>query len=112
MFLSSYEYDEFKKPRKIVSSNKIEFEGRVVFKVIVDAPIFGQDYGLGGADISELHLVGRFEELKELNSFPFEVHVFIPKSNKFDNINSFVQLQNIGWASVYDNEKDAIEHKI
>lgn len=112
MFLSSYEYDEFEKPRTIVSLNKIEFEGRVVFKVIVDTPIFGQDYGLGGAYIRELYLVGRFVELKELNSFPFEVHVFIPKLNQIDNINSFAQLQNIGWASVYDNEKDAIEHKI
>ncbi len=112
MYISSYEYDEFKNPRKIVSSNKIEFEGRVVFKVIVDTPIFGQDYGLGGAYISELYLVGRFEELKELNSFPFEVHVFIPKSDQFNSINSLSQLQNIGWASVYDNERDAAEHKI
>ncbi|MBI9090104.1 MAG: hypothetical protein JEZ12_12890 [Desulfobacterium sp.] len=112
MYLSSYEYEEFEKPRKIVSLTKLKIEGRVAFRVLVDIPVFGQDYGLGGVDVDTLYIVGRFEDIEELNSFPFEVHVLIPKMIGSDTFNSLDQLQNIGWASVYDNEKDAIEHII
>lgn len=111
MYLSSYEYDEFKSPRRIISTIKLRIEGRVIYKVVVDVPVFGQDYGLGGKKIDSLYLVGRFDDIEELNIFPFEVHVLIPKVG-LEPISSLNQLQNIGWASVYDNKKDAIEHKL
>ena len=112
MYLSSYEYEEFKKPRKIISLKRLKFQERVIFKVGVDIPVFGQDYGLGGVNINTLYIVGRFEHIEKINFFPFEVHVFIPNSIHCNTINSLERLQNIGWASIYNNEKDAIEHII
>ena len=112
MYLSSYEYEEFNNPRMIIKLDKLKIENRIVFKVIVDIFIFGQKYGLGGIKINTLYLIGRFENSEDINSFPFEVHVLIPKESNYDTIDSLSQFQNIGWASLYNNKKDASEHII
>ncbi|MCH9740223.1 MAG: hypothetical protein K0U38_05225 [Epsilonproteobacteria bacterium] len=112
MYLSSYEYEEFHTPREITSLEKLKIESRIVFKVTIDTFIYGQKYGLGDMKIDTLFLIGRFENSEEISKFPFEIHVFIPKENNNNTVNVLEQLQNIGWASVYLNKKDASKHLI
>lgn len=114
LYLSSSEDITFEIPRKILRFRKEIFDGRNTLIVEIDNPVIGQQYGLGGKDISTLYLVNRFDEqaFDKLNSFPIYVYVSIPKSPSIIDPTSLHDLQNIAWASLYNNEKDAWQHKI
>ena len=114
LFLSSYEYKSFAAPRKIKQYSWTNLDGRDCLIAEVDIPVDGRKYGLSNECITTLYLLNRFAEdaiiFKNLSSFPIEVHVLIPTSEK--EINSVSQLKHIVWATLYDNLKDAENHRI
>lgn len=114
LYLSSYDYKDFEKPRKVIRFQKIILCGRSVLEIDVRDSLIGQKYGLSDMDISKFYLIDRFDEnsFEELNKFPIEVHVLIKKEFKDLTVNSLDQLQNIAWAILYDNKKDATEKRI
>ncbi|MDP4175927.1 MAG: hypothetical protein Q8933_18260 [Bacteroidota bacterium] len=114
LYLSSYEYQEFEVPRRILNYQKGKINNRNVLSVEIDEPVIGQEYGFGGIDIYTLYLVNRFDEnaFDNFDSFPIDVHVFIPKSPKDHVPTSLSDMQNIAWACLYDNEEDAKTHRV
>jgi len=113
LFLSSYEYETFENPREILLFRKEIIDNRNILVVEVDRPIIGQKYGLLDNDIQTLYLVNRINEdaFDKFNLFPIDVHVLIPKSINKLKPSSLSDMQNIAWACLYDNEKDARDHK-
>jgi hypothetical protein len=113
LYLSSYEYSDFDKPRKIINFIKYRIDQRNVLIVEVEEPLFGQNYGLGGKDITRFYLVNRVDEdaFESFKRFPIDVHVLIDKNFK-ESISSLSDLESIGWACLYDKENDAAKHKI
>jgi hypothetical protein len=114
LYLSSYEYNDFASPRKILKHNKTVIDKKNVLIVDVDTPIIGQKYGLAGNDLIKLYLVNRVDESAfiKLEKFPIDVHILIPKSVENLEPSSMSQLQNIAWGCIYDNEIDARNHRI
>lgn len=115
LFLSSYDYANFSAPRKITNYQWTVLDERNCLIVTVDLPLSGQEYNLPAVPIITHYLVNRHLEdrsvFKELSSFPIDVYVLIPKSLE-NEIVSLSQLQNISWATLYDNLKDAEDHRI
>jgi hypothetical protein len=100
-YLTSTDYDEFKKPRIIESPKSIIIESRNLTVVEINDPIIGQSYGFGGDDITRLYLLGRFkDDTVESAKLPFDVHVMIPKNKDLSEVKSLKDLLNIGWATV------------
>jgi hypothetical protein len=114
LYISSYEYKEFEIPREVLHYQKINLDKRNVLIVEVDQPLIGQKYGLLGDDITKFYLVNRVDEnaFDKLNKFPIDVHILIVKNPKTINPTSIMELQNIAWACLYDNKKDAINHRV
>jgi hypothetical protein len=114
LYISSYEYETFEKSREILSFQNMIIENRNILVVKVDTPIIGQKYGLGGIDIQTVYLLPRFIEdpFNKLDIFPIDVCVLIPISVKNLVPKSLSDLQNIAWACLYNNKKDAKNHKI
>lgn len=114
LYLSSDEYKDFKIPRKVLHYKKTKLDGRNTLIIQVDKPLIGQKYGLLDKDVTIFYLVNRFNEnaFDELNLFPIDVYVLIMKNYETINPSSLYELQNIAWACLYDNEKDAINHRI
>ena len=114
LYISSYEYDDFASPRKILKYDKTVINGKNVLIVEVDIPVIGQKYGLFVHDIKKLYLVNRVNEnaFINLNKFPIDVHILIPKSLENLEPRSLSQLQNIAWGCIYNNKKDARNHRI
>ena len=114
LYLSSYEYELFRNPRKILHYRKEIIDNRNILIVEVDQLIIGQKFGLLDTDISTLYLINRFNEqaFDNLESFPIDVHVLIPKSSRNLLPSSLSDMQNIAWACLYDNIQDAEKHKM
>lgn len=114
LYLSSYDYTEFEVPRRILNYQKRKIDNRNVLSVEIDEPVIGQKYGFGGIDINTLYLINRVDEnaFEKLDSFPIDVHVCIPKRPQDHTPASLSDMQNIAWASLYDNKEDAEKHKI
>lgn len=114
LYLSSYEYEEFEIPREISDFKKETIDGRCVLVVKTNKPIIGQKYGLLDNDIQTFYLINRVNEhsFDKFDSFPIDVHVLIPKDSKNLATKFLSEMQNIGWACLYDNEPDAKKHKI
>ena len=114
VYLSSYDYYSFQEPRQILHYQKIKVGNRNTLIVEVDRPLIGQKYGWEGNVITTFYLVNRVDEnaFDKLDKFPIEVHVTATKTHKAATPTSLSELQNIAWACLYDNEQDAIEHKI
>ena len=113
LYISSYEYSDFEIPREVLRYHKSLIENRNVLIVEVDTPLIGQKYGLLDNDISKLYLINRINEnaFDTLTKFPIDVHVLIPSSQKNLNPSTLSNFQNIAWACLYDNIKDARNHK-
>ncbi|MBM9502565.1 hypothetical protein JWG44_20125 [Leptospira sp. 201903071] len=113
LYLSSYDYDEFAKPRKILQYQKEKFSGRNILIVDVDTPVIGQTYGFGGNEISRLYLINRVNEnaFDQLNQFPIDVHILIVKKLAVLPPSSISELQSIAWGCLYDNEREAHSFK-
>jgi len=113
LYLSSYEYADFDIPKKVIQYRKTVIDNRNVMVAEIDAPLIGQKYGFGDADVSVVYLINRVDEdaFEKLNSFPIDVHVLIPKVKGDKEPLTLSQLQNIAWACLYDNETDARIHK-
>lgn len=111
LYLSSYEYNDFKISRKVLQYKKTKLDGRNTLIVEVDKPLIGQKYGLLDKDVTKFYLVNRFNEdaFDKLNQFPIDVYVLIVKNYETINPSSLSELQNIAWACLYDNEKDALQ---
>lgn len=114
LYLSSYEYSDFEMPRKVLQYQRTKLDDRNALVIEVDKPLIGQKYGLLGNDITKFYLVNRVDEnaFNKLNKFPIDVHVLIVKNPETINPSSKSELQNIAWACLYDNEKDAINHRV
>lgn len=114
LYLSSYEYKDFEIPKEITHFHRMVLEDRSVLIVEVKQPLVGQKYGLLNNDITSFYLVNRVDEnaFEKLDRFPIDVHILIIKENITINPSSFKELQNVAWGCLYDNEKDAIEHRI
>ena len=114
LYLSSYEYNDFEIPREVLQYQRKKLDDRNVLIIEVDKPLIGQKYGLLDNDISKFYLVNRVDEnaFDNLNKFPIDVHVLIIKKTETINPSSLSELQNIAWACLYDNEKDAINHRV
>jgi len=108
MYISSYDYNDFEKSRKILVFNKIFIDTRNVLVTEVSEPLNGQNYGLEG-EISTLYLINRVDEhaFDKLSKFPIDVHVLIVKDIKTKFPSSLSELQSIAWATLYDNEYDS-----
>lgn len=101
LFLTSTDYDEFKKLRIIESLKSITIESRNLTVVEINDPIIGQSYGFGGDDITRLYLLGRFkDDTVESAKLPFDVHVMIPRNKDLSEVKALKDLLNIGWATV------------
>lgn len=113
LYLSSYEYNDFDTPRKVLSFYKSIVENRNVLIIEVDLPLIGQKYGLLDKDVSKFYLINRVNEnaFDTFQKFPIDVHVLIPKSVNNLSPSTFSELQNIAWACLYDNIEDAKNHK-
>jgi hypothetical protein len=114
LYLSSYEYEEFDIPRKVLHFERLQLDNRDVLAVEVKQPLNGQKYGLLGEEITMIFLVNRVDERAfiSLNRFPIDVHILIIKSLKTFLPHSMDELQNIAWGCLYDNELDAKNHLI
>jgi hypothetical protein len=114
LYLSSYEYNDFAVPRKIIHFQKIILSNKNVLSIEVKEPLIGQKYGLLDTSITKLYLVNRFDEqaFDQLNNFPIDVYVLIMRNIKDIEPVNLQDLQNIAWACLYNNERDAKKHKI
>lgn len=81
-----------------------------------DRGVDGRADGVPNAEITTLYLINRIledhDKFKKLSSFPIDVHVLIAKTSLGAGPNSFDQFVHIVWATLYDNLKDAHEHRI
>lgn len=113
LYLSSYEYPDFEIPREILDYRKIVIDNRNCLLVSIDNPVIGQKYGLT-YDIKKLYLINRFDEsaFDRLCNFPIDVYVLVVKNPTMDRISSIDDLENIAWACIYDDLRDAQQHKL
>ena len=109
LFISSYEYDNFDKPRKVKLVKEIELKGKSCLFVEFDIPVNGAEYGYPNELLYDFLLVPRFDKnaLSELQKFPIEVHIFIAKASEKKKYN-LEEMTNIAWACLYDNYSDAL----
>lgn len=114
LFLSSYEFDDFDKPRKLLSIEKINLDDKLILMAEIENPIIGQKYGLLDKDISVLYLICRVDKdaFIKLNKFPIDVHVLISNKSSKGNVSSLDDLQLIAWACLYNNQNDADMHRV
>jgi hypothetical protein len=114
LYLSSDEYEDFKRVKEILQYQKIDIEHRSFMMAKIDIPLIGQKYGWGDKDIKTIYLTNRFEgdSIEKINRFPFYVHVLIPKVSDSFGISSFSDLISIAWACIYDRKEDAINYRI
>lgn len=115
IFLSSYDYSNFSILRNITNYQWTTLDERNCLIVTVDLPLLGREYNLPDVPITTHYLTNRHLDdrgiFRDLSSFPINVYVLIPKSLD-DKIISLNQLQNISWATLSDNLKDAEDHRI
>ena len=118
LYLSSYEYDTFAIPRRVLHYRKTTIQCtnciRNCLVIETDNPLSGQVYGLQNHTVNTFYLVNRVDEyaFDTLDKFPIDVHVLIVKTTEQLNPTSLSELQNIAWACLYDNETDAYEHRV
>ena len=114
LYISSYEYEDFAIPRRVLHYRKIKINDRNCLIIEVDKPLIGQKYGLSNYDVNVLYLINRVDEcaFDTLSKFPIDVYVLIAKTSQIVNPILLTELQNIAWACLYDNEVDAYEHRI
>ncbi len=114
LYLSSDEYNDFSEVKEILTSSKLIFDYRTVIVIEVDKPLIGQKYDWGSKDITKLYITNRFKQdiglWENFNKFPVYINVLIPKNPENINPISFLELKNIAWACIYDNEQDAKNH--
>ena len=113
LYISSYEYSDFDIPRKVLQYHKIKLEGKNCLIIEVDRPLIGQKYGLLN-DITKFYLINRVDEqaFDKFKKYPIDVYVLIQKKDNTASVSSLLDLQNIAWACIYNNQKDAFEHRI
>jgi len=114
LFLTSDDYYDFSIIRKIIDYHKIVLDNKNVLQIKVNEPLIGQKYNLGSYDPDVFYLISRHDEnaLNTLNTFPIPVHVLIPKTTtKLEPI-ILDDLQQIAWASLYDDETLAYEDQV
>jgi hypothetical protein len=114
LYISSYEYEDFAIPRRILHYRKTKIDNRNCLIIETDKPLIGQKYGLLNCDIDIFYLINRVDEyaFDTLNQFPIDVYILILKTAEIINPISLSELQNIAWACLYNNEADAYEHRI
>ena len=116
IYLSSYEYDSFAVPRRILNFKWGAIENRDCLVAEVDLPINGELYGLPNRQITSLYILNRFEQdleaFRNLNPLPIEVHILIRKSDEvIGGDTAFDQFKHIVWATIYDKLDDAKQRK-
>ena len=118
LYISSYEYDDFAIPRRVLHYRKTTIQCTDCFRnclvIETDNPLIGQKYGLQDHYVNTFYLINRVDEyaFDNLDEFPIFVYVTIVKTAECTNPVSLSELQNIAWACLYDNETDAYEHRV
>jgi len=113
-YISSLESYYFDEPKEIELVHLISLKERTYIKAKISPPIIGQPYGLGDKDIDFIILLARHigKDLSRLDSLPMDVYILYPKDNiSYENLNK-ENLDILAWATLYNNFKDAKEHKI
>ena len=110
-FLASSEGYGLEQPRRCYRLRRIlGRSGDDYLLVKVDPPIVGQRYGLGGRDIDHVVLATRHkgESLFPVSSWPVFVHVarLLREPREGDTMTRD-DLEEIGWAEIYETEEDA-----
>lgn len=110
-FLASSEGYGLEEPRACSRLQRIPGRSGDDFLLVkVDPPITGQQYGLGAQDIDRLVLAVRHEgaSLFSISSWPVFVHVarLLRCPREGDTLTTS-DLEEIGWAEIYETEEDA-----
>lgn len=111
LYIVSDDCIDFEKPVKVLGFDKIDILGRKCLFIELEKSIDYSEYGIL-SPVSKFILVDRFSynRLNDLNEFPIEVHVFIPKdeTNPKIGFKKWSDLFNAAWANVYDNYEKAL----
>lgn len=109
LFLMSDDYLDFKIIRNVLKYEHIKIDNLGVLKIETHIPIIGQSYNLGDFDPNVFYLTNRYNNnyLDKLKQFPIAVRVYIVKDKQMTSPLTFNDLQQIAWASLYDNQIDA-----
>ena len=111
LYLISGDCIDFEKPAKVIRFDKIDILQKKCLFIEIEKSIDYSEYGIF-PPVSKFILVDRFSynRLNDLNEFPIEVHVFIPKdkTNPKQGFNKWSELFNAAWANLYDNYAKAL----
>lgn len=109
LFLMSDDYLDFKIIRNVLKYEHIKIDNLGVLKIETHIPIIGQSYNLGDFDPNVFYLTNRYNNnyLDKLKQFLIAVRVYIVKDKQMTSPLTFNDLQQIAWASLYDNQIDA-----
>lgn len=112
-YLSSVEYDTFITPRSIYPIEEIEIKDRKILKCKIEEPVYGYEYNLEEMNISEVYLIGRFDNINfnKIEKYPYYAHLLV-KKKALEEIHSLDDLYNLAWVMIYDNFNDAKSHKM
>ncbi len=107
-YLSSYEYEDFAVPRRVLHYQKTQIDNRNCLVIEVDKPLIGQKYGLLDCDIYTFYLINRVNEyaFDAFDRFPIDVYVLVAKISPIIAPTSLSELQNIAWACLYDGKSN------
>ena len=111
-YLSSSEGYNLEEVRKVFIIKQLRGLHRNDFLLVLLEPaIIGQNYGLGGTDISEVVLVPRLvgESLAPIIRWPVSVHVARPLVGDLAKKGTISddEIKLIAWAEVWPTEEDA-----
>lgn len=116
LFLSSLESTRFEPVRECTITRFLEFDtGKAAAVADINPVVIGQDFGLGGRDISTVILAARHAEtsVDAIDKFPFFVFIAIPAKADMSLSTPIRQddLQIIGWGELYRSADDAANHR-
>ena len=112
-YLSSVEDNTFTMPRSIYPIEELEVKDRKILKCRIEEAIYGYEYNLEEMNITEIYLIGRFDNVSftKIVKYPYYAHLLVKKKPSA-KINELNDLYNLAWVMVYDNLDDAKSHKI
>lgn len=116
LYLAADEDKSFGIIRRIERYNWISIENRDYLIVDVDVPVDLTKDDTSNSLTKTLYLSNRFVDqipsFKALSPFPIYVNILTPKSVSVESPSSPTDFINIAWATLYDNLKDAEDHRI
>jgi hypothetical protein len=116
-YLASSEGYNLAEPRKCFRIKRLRGDARDDYLLIhIDPPIIGQQYGLGGKDISEVIVATRHkgDSLFPITNWPVFVHVArtLSEHSEEREVLHDGEFEEIAWAELYPTEADARQKTI